>query len=783
MKWFHQLKIGRKILTRFIIAAIIAGAAGFAAAFRMISIETNGSISPDLKLNALFIMAGTVLVVAVMILIGTATAREVSDAVRKFTEAIDQNVSQSRDLLLRLSRGDLDGGFMPVSDYDLYAEEFNELIEVLRNQKDDMNHWKQLASESRFDFSADQNRPAEFERLTSDLDGLNLDLQRLTLEMECLAIDFESGRFDARLDCTAYLGQSSAAAKHINRSVDALAIPLNKAISCIKQLGEGSIPDRIAETGSDGLDSIKIPVNSCIDALSGLGEARDILKRMLQNDFAANASGDHLGIIGEITTSINTISDQVRKLTVVMEKFSTGDLSDLAALKAMDTRNVNHDADFSGNPVLLPAVVKIMETIRQLSEETAELSAAAVEGNLTKRGNAARFSGVFEKIILGFNDTLDAMTNSALEVSEVLKEMSEGNLNISVKGDYKGDHAAIKNAINITLDRQRAYLKEITEVLSEIGRGNLDIAITMEHKGNFAELGTSLKNLVGSLNQTMQGFRAAADQVSMGSRQVSQGSQTLAQGSTEQASSIQELTASIGEIAEKSKDNARKASEVYELAKGARDGGAAGLQTMEEMLHSMKEISDSSLNISKIIKVIDDIAFQTNILALNAAVEAARAGQHGKGFAVVAEEVRNLAARSAKAAKETTELIEGSIQKVHVGTKITNEIAAVLKEIAEGAVISTEKLSIISSASTEQATGIVQINQGIEQISKVVQNNSATAEQSAAASEELSGQAELLKEMVSRFKINHEKSNDRILIAGSRPQAPSIGKHGDFSRY
>ena len=175
--------------------------------------------------------------------------------------------------------------------------------------------------------------------------------------------------------------------------------------------------------------------------------------------------------------------------------------------------------------------------------------------------------------------------------------------------------------------------------------------------------------------------------------------------------------------------------------------------TMKDMLSSMSDINQSSLDISKIIKVIDDIAFQTNILALNAAVEAARAGQHGKGFAVVAEEVRNLAARSAKAAQQTTDLIEGSITNVQIGTKITNEIAAVFEEIAAGAVISTDRLSEISKASNDQATGIAQINKGVEQVALVVQNNSATAEESAAASEELSSQAELLKGMVSMFKM------------------------------
>jgi methyl-accepting chemotaxis protein len=248
----------------------------------------------------------------------------------------------------------------------------------------------------------------------------------------------------------------------------------------------------------------------------------------------------------------------------------------------------------------------------------------------------------------------------------------------------------------------------------------------------------------------------------------------LAQGASEQASAIEQLTAAITEIAAQTKQNAFNANQANELALNARENASQGDEQMKEMLGAMEGINDSSANISKIIKVIDEIAFQTNILALNAAVEAARAGQHGKGFAVVAEEVRNLAARSASAAKETTDLIEGSIRKVQSGTKIANETAQALKKIVDGVSQAAALVGDIAVASNEQATGIAQVDQGIVQVSQVVQSNSAIAQQSAGASEELSEQAGLLKRNVAKLRIKEKYINSQA--STSRAAAPSRRK-------
>ncbi len=287
----------------------------------------------------------------------------------------------------------------------------------------------------------------------------------------------------------------------------------------------------------------------------------------------------------------------------------------------------------------------------------------------------------------------------------------------------------------------------------KIADGDLNVDIKENSKDEIGLLAEAFKKMSDNLNSVISNISSAAEQVSSGSRQVSDSSVALSQGATEQASSIEELTASLEEISAQTRLNAENATQASSLAGNVKTIALKGNKHMKEMLNAMDEINDSSSNISKIIKVIDEIAFQTNILALNAAVEAARAGQHGKGFAVVAEEVRNLAARSANAAKETTDMIEGSIRKVEDGTKIANETAEALGLIVEGVAKATDLVGNIAEASNEQASGIEQINQGIMQVSQVIQANSATSEESAAASEELSSQAEVLREQVERFTL------------------------------
>lgn len=298
--------------------------------------------------------------------------------------------------------------------------------------------------------------------------------------------------------------------------------------------------------------------------------------------------------------------------------------------------------------------------------------------------------------------------------------------------------------------------KPITEIMysaNKIAEGDLDIEIKGESKDEIGILKNSFKKMAANLNEVIKNINFAADQVAMGSKQIADSGVILSQGASEQASSIEELTASLEEISSNTKFNADKSNEGNKLTEEVKNSANEGSSHMKEMLESMDEINAASENIHKIIKVIDEIAFQTNILALNAAVEAARAGQYGKGFAVVAEEVRNLAAKSADAAKETTYFIENSIKKSERGTRIVHETAEAFDKIVKGVIEVDNIVREIAAASNEQAAGLEQIKGGIIQVSAVVQQNSTASEESAAASEELSSHAELMREQVKRFKV------------------------------
>ena len=525
--------------------------------------------------------------------------------------------------------------------------------------------------------------------------------------------------------------------------------PLNEIMLSAKNIAEGNLNIQLDTTRRDEIGAIKREFVRSIAAINDMAYSVNEMTTMHQEkgeyEFLLNEDnyrGAYKKIVMDLNALVKMYAGDFVEILDVSRKYGYGDFTANVSVYPESWKWANE------------AIDDLRANFVNIASEISVLAENAAKGKLDVRADVSKYNGSWAETIAKLNSLVEAVSEPISEINGVMNQIgTKADFNTKVEGDYAGEFLEIKQSVNTMIDSMNVYIPEIDKALSSMASGDLTYRSSVDFKGDFNTIGESINNITSTLHKTMSEINSASEQVLSGAKQISYSAMDLANGASMQASSVEELTASIDLIDQQTRQNAHNAEEANALSNRSSENALDGNNAMKQMLEAMLQIKDSSSNISRIIRVIQDIAFQTNLLALNAAVEAARAGEHGKGFAVVAEEVRNLAARSQEAAKDTTELIEDSITRVETGSGIAETTSETLDVIVSNASEVLQIINSISTASKEQTEAISQVSAGISQISSVVQSNSAVSEETASAAEELNSQAELLRQLVAYFKV------------------------------
>jgi methyl-accepting chemotaxis protein len=595
----------------------------------------------------------------------------------------------------------------------------------------------------------------DHEKMKQNVNGVALVLQKFQEEFAQMAEHSRQGKLDKRAKANSFEGVYQEIIKGFNETLDVILLPIGEGNRVLDRIAKGNIDELVVQTYQGDHEKMKQNVNAIA-----------LMLRKFQAEFAQLAEYSRLGQLekrgaasafegayGEIIRGANEMLDAILlpigEGNRILDQIAKGKIDELVA----KTYQGDHEK-------MKQNVNGIALMLRRFQAEFAQLAEYSRLGQLDKRGNASAFEGAYGEIVKGANDMLDAILLPIGEGNRILAQIAVGNFKETVDLACQGDHQKMKDSINAVHSAVSTLIGDAGNLAQSIVDGNIHIQTNASaYRGDYRKIIDAFEDAFAGLNKTFYQIVDSVEQVGQSAEQLNAASQNMASTSEEQASSVEEVTSSLEETDSQVKANTDGANTANQLVLGTSQAANAGQAKMEEMNKAMNEINASARGIAKIIKVIDEIAFQTNLLALNAAVEAARAGQHGRGFAVVAQEVRNLAGRSAKAARETADLIENSVKLVSDGVAIAKETSEALNQIVTNVVKVKDLVGEIATASAEQSRGVGQINVAMNQVAKAAQEGSQQSEELASASSELANLADRMRSEVRRFKLRERKQS------------------------
>jgi methyl-accepting chemotaxis protein len=732
----------------------------------------------------------------------------IKDNLNRCIEAVNALIADAKTLSL----GAVEGRLTIRADAAKHQGDFRKIIQGVNDTLDAVIGPLNTAARCVDDISKGKIPPKITEEYRGDFNALKNNLNQCIEAVNALVADAKTlsqgaveGKLSTRADPSRHQGDFRKIIQGVNETLDAVIGPLGVAAQCVDDISKGKIPPKITASYQGDFNAIKNNLNQCIEAVNALiADANTLATAAVEGKLATRADvsrhqGDFRRIIDGINHSLDAVVGPLTVAARHIDVFAEG--------RSPPAISDNWAGDFAK---LRDSLNRVTEVLKMRGDDVHQLMDAALQGRLSFRADASKYTGENGKMISGFNAVLDAVMKPIEAAAQCVDRISRGEIPPAIAEEWKGEFGGLRDSLNCcisavnalvvdadqlasaavegklstrvdasrhqgdfrkivdgvnrTLDAVIAPVKEAAAVLDRMAQRDLTMQMVGDYRGDHARIKESLNASTTALRGALCQVADAVGQVSSASGQIASSSEAVASGASQQASSIEQTSASLEEMTASTKQSADNAQQASSLAQAAKTAAGDGTAAMGQMQGAMEKIRTAAEGTSQIIKDINEIAFQTNLLALNAAVEAARAGEAGRGFAVVAEEVRSLALRSKEAATKTETLIRQSVKEAEEGATTSRQAGSRLTEIAQSIGKVTDIVAEIAAATKEQAAGIEQVSKAVAQMDKVTQQNAASSEESSSAAEELSSQSEELAAMVGSFRLS------------DKPQAqPAVG--------